>query len=259
MRNIKLTIAYDGPDFSGWQKQLNAPTIQGELEKVLSTITNAPVTLNGAGRTDAGVHALGMVANFKSNSSISLSRLHAGANSMLPAAIRILSIEQAHPDFHARFTSLSKSYSYTVATGAIQSPIGRLYAVHVAQFLSLSAMRQCLKIITGTHDFASFEASGSRDKTIRTGRGSVRSLYSAILTESGPDRLQFQFTGDGFLRHMVRNIVGTILEVGKEKRTVTEFITILDAKDRSKACATAPAHGLFLEEINYPQQGDISL
>ncbi len=252
MRNIKLTIAYDGTGFSGWQKQLNAPTIQGKLEKVLSTITNCTVTLNGAGRTDAGVHALGMVANFKSNSSISLPRLQTGANSILPAAIRILGIEAAHPDFHARFTSLSKSYTYTIETGAIQSPIGRLYAVHIPQSLSLSSMQQCLKIITGTHDFASFEASGSRDKTVSTGKGSVRTLYSATLTENAPDQLQFQFTGDGFLRHMVRNMVGSVLEVGKGRKTVADFIVILDARDRSKACATAPAHGLFLEEINYP-------
>lgn len=251
MRNIKLTIAFDGTTFSGWQKQLNAPTLQEELEKALATITNGSVILHGAGRTDAGVHALGMIASFQTESQIPLPELLKGANALLPSAIRILSMDEVKPDFHARFSATCKTYYYHIETGTIQSPLTRLYAVHIPQALSTKAMQQCLEIITGTHDFASFEASGSRDKAITTGRGSVRTIHRALLVETGKNSLQLEFTGDGFLRHMVRNIVGTILEVGKGRKTIEEFQTILAAKDRSKAAATAPAHGLCLKEVNY--------
>ncbi len=251
MRNLKLTIAFDGTDFSGWQKQLNAPTIQGALERVLGKITNNPVILHGAGRTDAGVHALGMVASFETESLVTLSDLLRGANSILPLAIRILKIENAAPDFHARFSTTSKTYLYTVETLPIQSPVNRFYATHIPQELKIETMQQCLEILTGTHDFASFEASGSRDKSITNGRGSIRTLKEAVLNKIDKEKLQFVFTGDGFLRHMVRNIVGTLLEVGKGRKTVKEFREILDAKDRSVASATAPAHGLSLKAVHY--------
>ncbi|HIP39121.1 MAG TPA: tRNA pseudouridine(38-40) synthase TruA [Desulfocapsa sulfexigens] len=253
MRNFKLTIAFDGTTFSGWQKQLNAPTVQEELENALATITNDSVILHGAGRTDAGVHALGMVASFQTESQVPLPELLRGANALLPSAIRILSMDEVEHDFHARFSATSKTYYYHIETGTIQSPLTRLYAVHVPQELSIKAIQQSLEIITGTHDFASFEASGSRDKTITTGRGSVRTIHRAILSETGKNSLRFEFTGDGFLRHMVRNIVGTILEVGKRRKTIKEFQTILAAKDRSTAAATAPAHGLCLKEVNYKE------
>jgi tRNA pseudouridine38-40 synthase len=251
MRNFKVTIAFDGTDFSGWQKQINAPTIQGELEHALGKITNKNVILHGAGRTDAGVHALGMIASFHTDSSLPLPELLRGANAILPPAIRILEIKKVDPDFHARFSTTSKTYLYTIETGNIQSPISRLYAVHIIQNLATEPMEQCLEIITGTHDFASFEASGSRDKSITTGRGSIRTLQIAVLNKTEKNQLQFTFTGDGFLRHMIRNIVGTLLEVGKKRITPEEFKTILQAKDRAKASATAPAHGLFLKSVNY--------
>ncbi len=251
MRNLKLTIAFDGTDYSGWQRQLNAPTIQGELEKVLGTITNSPVILHGAGRTDAGVHALAMVANFVTESSIDREKLLTGANCLLPPAIRILEIKTVAPDFHSRFSTSRKSYIYAIDTSPVQSPITRLYAVHIPQTLNLHKMRECLTMITGSHDFASFEASGSRDKSILSGRGSVRTLYQATLTETGNNSFEFELCGDGFLRHMVRNIVGTVLEVGKGRKSIEEFLKILGARDRSKASATAPAHGLFLKVIQY--------
>ncbi len=251
MRNIKLTIAFDGTEFSGWQKQANAPTIQGEIEKALAILSNSPVVLHGAGRTDAGVHAYAMVANFHTKSAIPCAKLNQALNSMLPLAIRILATVEAAQDFHARFSALSKTYIYKIETGAVQSPLHRLYSVHVPMDLSTERMRKCLKLICGTHDFASFEASGSRDKNITTGRGSVRSLSQAILTQTGPDTLQFTFSGDGFLRHMVRNIVGTVLDVGKGRTSLADFEKILKAKDRSAGGATAPAHGLFLQSIDY--------
>lgn len=251
MPNLRLLIAFDGTDFSGWQKQLNAPTIQGELERVLEKITNTAVALHGAGRTDAGVHALGMVASFTTDSPIALTNLLRAANSILPAAIRILEIKAVPPDFHARYSTTAKTYVYTIETGTIQSPVNRLYAVHIPYKLAMDVMLRCLKMLIGTHDFASFEASGSRDKSITTGRGSVRTLYQAELKPTGTDQLQLVFSGDGFLRHMVRNIVGTILEVGKGRKTEEEFKAILKAKDRSAASATAPAHGLFLKTVHY--------
>ncbi|MBU0946471.1 MAG: tRNA pseudouridine(38-40) synthase TruA [Proteobacteria bacterium] len=252
MRNIKLTIAYDGTSFGGWQKQNNAPTIQGEIEKRLQVLTNTnPVTLHGAGRTDAGVHALAMVANFHTLSSITLPQLSRALNSMLPMTIRILAAEAVSQDFHARFSAHCKTYIYKIETGAIQSPMHRLYSVHVPSSLSMEKMKNCLHLLTGSHDFASFEASGSRDKSITTGRGSIRTLHEALVSETGAEALEFTFTGDGFLRHMVRNIMGTVLDVGKGRTSLADFKRILAAKDRSAAGATAPAHGLFLQSIRY--------
>ncbi|MBU0961500.1 MAG: tRNA pseudouridine(38-40) synthase TruA, partial [Proteobacteria bacterium] len=145
MRNIKLTIAYDGTEFSGWQKQINAPTIQGEIEKRLEVVTNSnPVILHGAGRTDAGVHALAMVANFNTDSIISLPQLQKALNSMLPMAIRILAAEEVPQDFHARFSVRCKTYIYKIETGAIQSPVHRLYSVHIPSSLSTEKMKRCL-------------------------------------------------------------------------------------------------------------------
>ncbi len=251
MRNIKITIAFDGTDFSGWQRQSNAVTIQGEIEKALSRICDAPTTLHGAGRTDAGVHALAMVANFETKSTINLHQLQKALNSILSFAIRINEIVEVPAEFHSRFSPSSKTYLYNIDTSAIQSPINRLYHVHIPQKLSISNMEKSLQLIVGTHDFASFEASGSRDKSITTGRGSVRTIHIAKLNKTGKGSYQFEFSGDGFLRHMVRNIVGTVLDVGKGRTTAEEFEEILSAKDRSAAGMTAPAHGLFLKQVYY--------
>lgn len=250
-RNIKLTIAYDGTDFCGWQKQKNGVSIQGVLEEKLSTITNNRVTLHGAGRTDAGVHALAMTANFHTQSTLSCAALQNGLNSMLPKSVRITTVTDEAHGFHCRFSAKAKTYCYQIYTGRIQPPTVRLYTVHVPFSLNLEAMKNCLQLICGTHDFTSFEATGSRDKTKQNGRGGVRTIMAAGIQKNGPDGYQFEITGDGFLRHMVRNIVGTIFEVGKNRRTVEEFKEVLKAKDRSAAGATAPAHGLFLQKIYY--------
>lgn len=251
MRNLKLTLSFDGTDYSGWQRQSNAVTIQGTVENALSRICNKQINLHGAGRTDAGVHALAMVANFETNSEMSLKAFQKALNSILPFAIRMTAVEEMDINFHSRFSSVSKTYFYNIETAPIQSPIDRLYAVHIPQKLSIDSIERCLVILTGTHDFASFEASGSRDKSITTGRGSVRTLIEAIVQKTGETSYQFEFSGDGFLRHMVRNIVGTLLDVGKGRTSVAEFNTILAAKDRASAGVTAPAHGLFLKQIYY--------
>jgi tRNA pseudouridine38-40 synthase len=251
MRNIKLTIAYDGSRYSGWQRQTNAITIQGELEHRLQLICDQPVSLHGAGRTDAGVHAKGMVANFHTTSSISCPALTKGLNSLLAHSIRILSADEEALDFHARFSAKAKTYTYSLYTGPVQSPLQRLYIVHFPNLTHPQNILACLEKIMGTHDFSSFEASGSRDLNAPSARGSVRTLYEATFNQIAADTYQFQFTGDGFLRHMVRNLVGTMLEAGKGKGTHVEFERTLLAGKRSAAGPTAPPHGLVLEKILY--------
>lgn len=252
-RNIKLLISYDGTDYSGWQRQRHDRTIQGEIENCLALMTREKVSLHGAGRTDAGVHAEGMVAHFETRSTISCYAFLRGLNSMLHGAIRIIDAVQVDLDFHARFSATGKCYQYTVYTGEILPPHLRLYNVHITDKLHLPAIRDCLKIIEGTHDFSSFENSGSRDKSNCSGRGAVRTIYHTKLAEDLPLQLHFQFTGDGFLRNMVRNLMGTLLEVGRGKLSVEDFSEILRAKNRTMAGATAPAHGLFLKEVLYQQ------
>lgn len=251
MRNIKLTIAYDGSNYSGWQRQLNAVTIQGEIEERIQLISNHPISLHGAGRTDAGVHARGMVANFQTTSSIACPALMKGLNSLLPGAIRIVDATEEVLDFHARFSAKAKTYSYSLFTGPVQSPLERLYAVHFPDLRCPQNILSCLEKIKGTHDFASFEASGSRDLSAPGIRGSIRTLHEATFVQTAPTAYRFQFTGDGFLRHMVRNMVGTLLEAGNGRRSILEFERILLARSRSSAGPTAPAHGLVLEKITY--------
>jgi tRNA pseudouridine38-40 synthase len=254
-RNIRLLLAFDGTGYSGWQRQKNAPTIQGEIERCLQRMTGEPVILHGAGRTDAGVHALGMVANFRTRARIPCPGFHQGLNSMLPTDIRILDTAEAPDQFHSRYSAAGKTYRYTICTARVQLPTERLYATHIPR--SLDATRTCAALdrIIGSHDFSSFEGIGSRDTETDgfAGRGAVRTLYRAEFTAAAaqPDTWLFRFTGNGFLRHMVRNLVGTLLLVGSGKITPDEFAAILRGRDRTRAGATAPAHGLLLEQVLY--------
>ncbi len=251
MHTIKLTIAFDGTNYSGWQRQKNANTIQEEIEKQLSRIHSSPITLHGAGRTDAGVHAKGMVAHFHSAKAISTTAFFNSLNSMLPPSIRILQVEKMDNGFHARFSVKSKTYIYTLCIAPIQLPTQRLYSVHIRKPLDTLAMQDCLKIIIGTLDFSSFETAGSRDKSIVEGRGAVRTIFQAELQLKNDTEIQFFFTGDGFLRHMIRNLMGTILDVGLGRKSVTRFEEILLARDRQLSSSTAPAKGLILQNVNY--------
>lgn len=250
-RNICLIIAYDGGDYQGWQRQAAAPTIQGEIEERLAIITTKSVTLHGAGRTDAGVHAAGMTANFHTNSSLSCPQLQKSLNSMLPSAIRILGAEEMAAGFHARFSCRGKRYCYYLDATPVQSPFLRRYALHVPKALDEQRMQACLDTLIGTHDFSSFENSGSRDQENGRGRGAVRTLFAATLARRGQDMLAIELTGDGFLRNMVRNIVGTMLLAGEKKITVTDFTAIVAAASRAQAGPTASPHGLFLQEVLY--------
>ena len=254
MRNIKLVLAYDGTEYAGWQRQLGQPTIQQIVEEALARMTQASATLHGAGRTDAGVHAEGMTANFQTESAIPLSGLVKGLNSMLPEAIRVLAAENVAHDFHARYNATGKVYTYTFMTTEIMPPCLRLYAAQVRGDFAAAAVRFCLPMLIGTHDFSSFEAAGSRDLSIIGGRGAVRTIFVADLAEEkGKDSAVYRLTiaGDGFLRHMVRNIVGTLFGVGCGRLTPLDFQEIVAARDRTLAGATAPANGLTLKTVLY--------
>jgi tRNA pseudouridine38-40 synthase len=250
-RNIKLLIAYDGTEYGGWQRQNNSPTIQGEIETLLTRMTNEEILLNGAGRTDAGVHADGMVAHFHTASEIHCEDFLRGLNAMLPDAIRIFHAEEVDASFHARFSAVGKLYQYDLYNGRILPPRLRLHSLHVIRPLDLMTIRQCLAIIKGTHDFSSFENSGSRDKNACSGRGAVRTIQATVLIENNNEMFSLQFKGDGFLRNMIRNLVGTLIEAGRGKVTTREFAAILAAKDRTMAGPTAPAHGLCLKKVFY--------
>lgn len=251
IRTIKLLISYDGTNYCGWQKQPNGITIQEEIENCLSTMTTEIIRLHGAGRTDAGVHAHGMVAHFNCVSLIPCDIFQRGINSMLPGDIRILDIKEVDSSFHARYCATGKKYQYTIYTGNIQPPFHRFTSLHIRNPLNLSRIQDCLYATIGTHDFSSFENTGTRDKSITTGKGAVRTIHRTALIEESEHILILEFEGDGFLRNMVRNLTGTILEAGREKITAEDFQDILAARDRSRAGATAPAHGLALVEVFY--------
>lgn len=251
LRNIKLVIAYDGTGFSGWQRQKHDCTIQGEIERCLNRMTREEINLHGAGRTDSGVHAEGMVAHFSTRSTLPCHDFLRGLNSMLPGAIRIYSAEDIDENFHARFSAIGKKYRYVIYTGKVIPPHLRRYSLHVTSTLNHTTIRDCLKKLEGCHDFASFENSGSRDKDNCSGRGAVRTIFKAEVSQEAPDQLTFEFIGDGFLRNMVRNLVGSLLEAGRGKLTGQEFAEILEGRDRTMAGPTAPAHGLTLKEVMY--------
>lgn len=252
-RNIRLVIAYDGTNFCGWQRQRNGPTIQEALEKKLSIITQERMQINGAGRTDAGVHALGMVAHFITTATMPASAFVKALNSMLPKDIRILDAVDVPPDFHARFSAQGKTYRYDFFTGPLQLPAERLYRTHFPCSFDCDRLHPSLDLLMSTHDFSSFEAVGSRDRTLTTGRGAVRTLFQAqcLVDPARPEHFSFRFAGDGFLRYMVRNLVGTLLRVGTGRLSTEQFQAILAAKDRERAAPTAPACGLFLEKVHY--------
>ncbi len=251
MRTIRLLISFDGTDYRGWQRQDCGPTIQAEIERATTLICNRTTTVHGAGRTDAGVHALGMTAHFQTESAIKPFPLLKGLNALLPDDIRILDLREESPAFHARFSARAKTYRYAVYNGPIECPLKRRYRSHYPSALATDAIRCCLDTITGTHDFSSFEATGTRDKKQATGRGAVRTLFSAELSNPEPGLFHFILVGDGFLRHMVRNIVGTLLDVGRGKRSIEDFNLLLSQRDRNRAGATAPARGLTLLAVHY--------
>lgn len=245
MRNFKIIIEYDGRRYCGWQRQNHDPTIQETIEQALRKMTGQHISVAGSGRTDAGVHAYGQVANFKCDTKLKAEDFMGGLNSLTPEDIVVISCEEVDDEFHARYNVKSKVYMFKILQRRHPAAIYRQYAWHIRSELNFETMRTAMAYLIGKHDFKAFEGSGSpRSSTIR-------SVVSARLYRQDADYLTFEIEADGFLRFMVRNIVGTLVDVGKGKITPDEFKQILDSKDRSRASATAPAHGLFLKQVKY--------
>jgi tRNA pseudouridine38-40 synthase len=249
-RNLKLTIAYDGTEFSGWQVQPNTATIQGVLSSAIGRITGENVLPQGSGRTDAGVHALGQVANFSTETVIPTANFLRALNDVLPPAIRIMQVEEVAPEFHARKSAQAKTYRYRIFRGDVCSPFLARYVWHYPYPLLEEAMAEAALLVEGEHDFTSFAAvDPERD---REGRevSNIRTVVSSRFGREG-EELIYTVRGRGFLHHMVRNLVGTFILVGKGTLRSSDIPRILRAQERSAAGATAPASGLCLVSVEY--------
>ncbi len=244
-RNIRLLLEYDGTRYHGWQRQSGDLSIQQVLEESLQRLTGEPVKLIGSGRTDAGVHALGQVASFRTGSTIPLKAFHEGLNSMLPYDIAVLEAREAPPEFHARKSALSKTYEYRILNRPSRSPLHHHYGWWVSHKLDAAALTAAALALPGEHDFSAFRASGSGN------RNPVRQIFSARWQTHPGGWLRFTITGNGFLRGMVRSLVGTMVEVGKGKAEPALLVELLKSGERRRAGPTAPPQGLYLVEVVY--------
>ena len=245
MRRIRIYLAYDGGPFHGWQVQPGLPTIQGILEEIVSGMEGKPVHVAGSGRTDAGVHALAQVAAFSIENPIPVDNLRRAVNRLLPPAIRVLSAEEAQADFHPRFDAVAKTYEYRMFRDEVCSPFEWPYVYHHPYPLDEERMAAFAPVFEGEHDFSAFAASDASDAE---GKSKVRTVFSSVL-ERGEGRLLYRVSGSGFLKHMVRNMVGTLIEAGRGNLPV---VTALP----ERSGATAPAKGLFLVRVEYPAMED---
>lgn len=245
MRNLKITVEYDGAAYLGWQSQGGGKTIQETLEGCLRQITRENIRVTGSGRTDSGVHALNQAANFLIAKPIGIHQLLRAVNSLLPGDIVVKTMEEVPLDFHARIRARSKIYLYRINNSPIRTAVGRQYVWHFPQPLDVAAMGEALGSLSGTHDFSAFCAAGS------TVRDRTRTIIKSGIERDQAGLIEISLEATGFLRHMVRNIVGTLVEVGRGKRLPGEIPVILDGRDRVKAGPTAPACGLFLQEVRY--------
>ena len=248
--NYKLLIQYDGTDFHGWQIQGNERTVQGELERVIGKLENAPVKVIGSGRTDAGVHAEGQVANVCLSRKFTPENLRAGINGNLPPDVRVLQVEKATDDFHARFSARGKSYVYRVANAPVISPFWARYAHHEMRLLDAAQMNRVARLFLGEHDWTAFSSAKSDAGT------RVRTIYDFTVDSFSDQRaaasiIEFRISGSGFLRYMVRSIVGTMLEVGRGEKDSATILTAIAGGDRNLAGKTAPAKGLTLRKVYY--------
>jgi tRNA pseudouridine38-40 synthase len=242
--NIKLTIEYDGTNYHGWQVQAKSETVQAALERALSTFFGKPIRLTGSGRTDAGVHALGQVANFFCDQEPDLHRLQRGLNALTSDDITIKAVQIVPDSFDARRDGRSRVYEYWILNRPSPSPFYLKYAWHVHDALAVEAMQEAIRCLEGKHDFSSFQAAGC------DAVHPVRTVYRVSLDRK-EELLVLTIEATAFLRHMVRNIVGTLVEIGRGGRSSKSFAELLESRDRTKAGPTAPAHGLFLIEVNY--------
>lgn len=273
MATFKLTLAYDGTHYVGWQRQAAGPSIQGLIEAALHELDGGDVAVAGAGRTDAGVHALGQVASFSLRRTIEPDVLVRALNARLPADVRALSVDAVAADFHARYTASTKAYRYRICDAAVVSPFERHFAWHVAGALDVDAMDGAARLLEGRHDFAAFAAAGGTTRTTertvvrsRVTRTKLSTTEDTVDTEEqtglpsrvlrggdlhGGDLIVYEAAGDGFLRHMVRTIAGTLVEIGRRRWPIERLREVLASRDRGRAGPTAPARGLFLVGVEY--------
>ena len=245
MKNIRLTIEYDGKDFNGWQKQPNKLNIQGEIERAIEEITGEKVDLIASGRTDAGVHALAQMANFKTNSNLPVEKYPIALNTKLKKSIRIQKAEEVEEDFHSRYHCKQKTYRYVINNSEQGSSIYRNLEYFVPNKLNVEKMQEAVKYFEGEHDFKAFKASGTSSKS------SVRTIYNAEVIEKPYNRIYIELTGNGFLYNMVRIIAGTLVDVGMGKIKPEEIKQIIESKDRNMAGKTLQPNGLYLVSVMY--------
>jgi tRNA pseudouridine38-40 synthase len=250
MRNLKVILSYDGSEFSGWQVQPDAPTVQGTLASAIGRITGEKVLPQGSGRTDAGVHALAQVVTFVTESSVPTENFQKALNDILPASVRVLGVAEAPPEFHARHSTRAKAYRYRIYRNSICPPFLARYVWHYPYPLDEQAMEQAAGLLVGEHDFTSFAAVDPERGREDTPASNVREIFSSSWQRNG-EELIYMVRGSGFLHHMVRNLIGTFVLVGKGTLQVEDVIRILEARNRSAAGATAPAGGLYLVSVEY--------
>jgi tRNA pseudouridine38-40 synthase len=266
-RVLKITLAYDGTAYVGWQRQAEGTSIQSLLEDALARLDGAPVVAHGAGRTDAGVHALGQVASARMAGTHEPMVIRRALNAMLPGDVRVVAVEEAAPGFHARYDALGKTYEYRIWQGVVQPPFARSWSWHIPHPLDVDAMDQAARLLEGTHDFSAFQSTGSRVtsavRTVTCARAEIRAPSGEVAGGPDPDAvagtedrlIAVRIEADGFLRHMVRAIVGTLVEVGERRRNGASMGALLDSRDRGASGATAPPHGLVLVRVKYPAVG----
>ena len=246
VKNIRLILQYEGTNFHGWQRQKDHVTVQELIEEKLQIMTGKPVTVHASGRTDSGVHALHQVCNFLTETGIPPESIRNGLNSLLPNDIFINKSEYVAPDFHSRYSAKSKSYEYRILNTKDIDIFLRRYVWHIKDDLDFPEMRKCLYCVVGRHDFTAFRSTGTSNIN------PVREIYRAELSDRKTDgTARFIFEAEGFLKHMVRNIVGTIVDAGRGKVTSSEFKEILESGDRKRAGYKAPSQGLFLTMVKY--------
>jgi tRNA pseudouridine38-40 synthase len=247
MRNLKITLQYDGTNYVGWQRQAAGTSIQGLLEDALEPIAGTHVTVHGAGRTDAGVHALAQIASVSFPCAHESSVLARALNAVLPLDVRVLSVADMPADFHARFDAVGKTYEYRIVNAPIVSPFLVRYVWHVPNQLDINAMKSAAAHLVGAHDFSAFQSGGS---DVASSQRTIHAIdWEGAHGHDVP--LVIRLRGDGFLRHMVRNIVGTLVDIGVGRWGAERMTEILASRDRSQAGTTAPAHGLFLVRVEY--------
>jgi tRNA pseudouridine38-40 synthase len=256
MRNIKLTIAYDGANFHGWQFQPGVPTIQGALNDAARKITQERVVVHGASRTDTGVHALGQVAHFRTHSALSAAEFQRALNALLPPAIRIVTAEEVGPDFHARWLARGKTYRYRIHRGRVLPPFEYGRTLHYPWPLDEAAMSAAARAFEGEHDFTSFAASSGSEEDDRDRAMSRVIDSSEILREPEREEISYVVRGRSFLRYMVRKIVGTLIEAGKGRLAPADMPRLFELRDRSRSGPTVPPEGLYLVSIEDPDPTD---